>query len=443
MANKIVWSEGMFLRPHHFQHNDLHLESLIEKRCSAIHGFAWGLKRYQIDSKLLELGKFSLESAEGIFQDGLPFHMPVESRLPDPITVDKEIKNTLVYLALPLLRAGVPTTTQRQTNEITRYFSEEKEIFDLNLGAKTSEIVAVNCPRVRLALESEDLSGYTKLPVARILEVRESGAVMLQPDFIPPVISCQDNSQLNSLISEIKGLLKQRAEALSGRFIQSVQGGSAAFTDFLLLQSINRMEPMFHHYLHTNGTHPEELYRVIISIIGDLATFCTAEKRPDLETLPLYQHDNLTETYLALRQILSRYLSTVLEQSAVKYQIEERQFGIKVARINDRSDLDNPRFVLAVNADLPGEEIRNRLPAQLKIGPVEKIRDLVNNQLPGITVTALPVAPRQIPFHAGYHYFQLDPGGEYWQQMTNSAGFAFHLSGNYPSLTMEFWSIKG
>ena len=93
--------------------------------------------------------------------------------------------------------------------------------------------------------------------------------------------------------------------------------------------------------------------------------------------------------------------------------------------------------------DMPADELRTRLPNQIKIGLVEKIRDLVNNQLPGITLSSLPVAPRQIPYHAGYHYFQLNKAGNYWEQMVQSGGFAFHLSGQYPALKMEFWSVKG
>ena len=74
-------------------------------------------------------------------------------------------------------------------------------------------------------------------------------------------------------------------------------------------------------------------------------------------------------------------------------------------------------FVLAARADVPAEELRRRFPAQLKVGPVEKIRDLVNLQLPGVPVTPMPVAPRQIPYHAGFVYFELDQANELWGQL--------------------------
>jgi type VI secretion system protein ImpJ len=99
-------------------------------------------------------------------------------------------------------------------------------------------------------------------------------------------------------------------------------------------------------------------------------------------------------------------------------------------------------FILAARADVPTEELRRRFPTQIKIGPVEKIRDLVNLSLPGVSLQAVPVAPRQIPYHAGYAYFELDQTNELWAQLKNSGGIAFHVAGDFPGLAMEFWAIR-
>ena len=100
-------------------------------------------------------------------------------------------------------------------------------------------------------------------------------------------------------------------------------------------------------------------------------------------------------------------------------------------------------FILAARADIPTEDLRRRFPAQLKIGPVEKIRDLVTLQLPGVPVHAVPVAPRQIPYHAGFVYFELDQSHELWDQLKTSGGIAMHVAGEFPGLAMEFWAIRG
>ena len=54
----------------------------------------------------------------------------------------------------------------------------------------------------------------------------------------------------------------------------------------------------------------------------------------------------------------------------------------------------------------------------------------------------MSVAPPQIPWHAGYNYFELEKGGELWGEMEKSGAFALHLAGEFPGLDMEFWAIR-
>ena len=35
-SNKVIWTEGMFLRPQHFQQQDRNFQSWIETRCSGL-----------------------------------------------------------------------------------------------------------------------------------------------------------------------------------------------------------------------------------------------------------------------------------------------------------------------------------------------------------------------------------------------------------------------
>ena len=87
--------------------------------------------------------------------------------------------------------------------------------------------------------------------------------------------------------------------------------------------------------------------------------------------------------------------------------------------------------------------MRSGLPKQIKIGSVEVIRDLVNKQIPGISISAMPVAPRQIPFHVGFCYFELDRSGEHWGLLSKTGGIALHVAGGFPELELELWAIRG
>jgi type VI secretion system protein ImpJ len=177
-----------------------------------------------------------------------------------------------------------------------------------------------------------------------------------------------------------------------------------------------------------------------VQLAGELATFSQPTKRPP--AYPVYRHDRLRETFAPVIDDLRASLSMVMDPHAVPIPLEERKFGLRVALVPDKNLFTSATFVLAVRAQMPAEHILTGFAPQVKIGPIERIRDLVNLQLPGVGLRALPVAPRQLPFHAGFTYFELDRGNELWKQFATSAGMALHVAGDFPGLAMEFWAIR-
>ena len=174
--------------------------------------------------------------------------------------------------------------------------------------------------------------------------------------------------------------------------------------------------------------------------MGDLSTLTATSRRPP--QFPGYRHEDLRASFEPVIRAARECLSTVLSQGAIPIPIAQKKFGISVGMITDRTLLDTAAFVLAARADMPTEEFRRRLPQQLKIGPVEKIRDLVMLSLPGIPIEAMAVAPRQIPYHAGFTYFELDRAAELWPALKTSGGIAMHQSGDFAGLALELWAIR-
>ena len=100
-------------------------------------------------------------------------------------------------------------------------------------------------------------------------------------------------------------------------------------------------------------------------------------------------------------------------------------------------------FVLAARSSIDPDTLRANLPKRTTIGSVERIRDLVNLQLGGAPIRALPTEPRQIPFRAGMLYFEVNANSEDWKLIEHSGGIALHVSGEVPDLQLEFWAIRG
>ena len=442
VTRKVVWSEGMFLQPHHFQQHDRYLENLVEARAAHLRPYAWGCRELTVDPGLLAIGKVGLATARGVLPDGTPFAVPDQDDAPTPIEVPDDARNTVVYLALPTRQAGMAETDVTDDRaSLARFQVAETEVRDSNAGAESRAPVAVGRLRLRLLLEGSELAAHSHLGVARIVEKRADKQIVLDEAFIPPCLDARASPRLTGFVTEIAGLLHHRGEELASRIAGPGRGGVSEVADFLLLQAVNRAEPVFRHLDGVTGLHPEDLYRVTLALAGELATFTAPRKRP-LE-FPVYAHQALKETYAPLMAEIRRSLSMVLEQNAIPIPLQETKFGIRIATVADRVLLRTAVFVLAVNAQVPAETIRARFPSQTKIGPVEKIRDLVNLQLPGIGLRALPVAPRQIPYHAGFNYFELDRSGELWKALDTASGCAFHIAGDYPGLELELWAIRG
>jgi type VI secretion system protein ImpJ len=441
--NKVVWSEGLFLRPQHFQQHDRYFERLVEGRTNPLLGYAWGFTNIELNHSLLALGKVQLASARGIFPDGTPFDFPQEDSPPEALDISSEVKNEQILLALPIRRTGMEETGGADTSEraLVRFSVAEQEVADSNADSNNSAFLQVGQLRLRLMRERDVTDAYTTLGVVKVTERRADNLVVLQKDFIPPVLHVGSDVVLNSFISELRGLLQQRGEALAARVAQPGRGGVAEVADFLMLQTINRYQPLIAHLSTHSLLHPERLFSTCLSLAGDLATFASANRRP--LTFPVYQHDALADCFIPVMSDLRRSLSIVLKQNAIPIELQDRKHGVRVAVIPDLELLRNAQFILAVSAQLPGEVLRTRFPAQVKIGPAARIPDLVDLALPGVPVNSLPVAPRQIPFHAGFSYFELERGGEMWKQLERSGGLAMHLAGDFPGLELEFWAIKG
>jgi type VI secretion system protein ImpJ len=440
--NKVIWSEGMFLRTQHFQQADRYLERLVRGSVSGLRPYAWGISELQINRELLTTGKFAISSCRGTLEDGTPFAIPEDADHPPPLDLPENTRNCVVYLALPVRQpGGIEFALAGEEETTARYHAHEYETRDANAGSEAVAQLRVGKLRLRFLLETEERAGYVCLGLARVIEVRADKNIVLDDGYIPPCLDCAASPVLAGFLAEVQGLIHHRGEALGGRVSESGTKGVAEIADFLLLQAVNRYEPVLNHLLRAASVHPETFYGLGLAIAGELATFTAANKRPP--DFPVYQHDDLQRTFRPLMAELRQSLSAVLEQTAIPIPLQERRYGIRVAMIADRSLLGTASFVIAAKAEMSAEALRRHFPTQAKIGPVEKIRELVNSALPGIKVRPLPVAPRQIAYHPGVIYFEMDRSSPFWKELQTSGGLAIFVSGDFPSLEMELWAIKG
>lgn len=439
---KIVWSEGMFIQPQHFQQQERYLEYVINARAMTQQNYGWGFLTYALNNDLLNLGKIGIDQATGIFPDGTLFQFPMSDDVPLILDIDTNIRDQLIYLAIPLVHPSQTEIALQEDNFLTRYRSTESELIDntsLNFSSTKISLAKLN---PRLLAGTADLTQFAILPVARVIECRSDGKVVLDEDFIPPVINCHAIIKLQLFMKELKALLTQRAESLATRMGDVNRAhGVSAITDFLLLQITNQYELLLEHLLQRSSIHPEQLYITALQLVGNLASFGQQQKRP--AKFSAYDHNDLAASFKPLMRELRLALNAVIEPMAFMLPLVKQKFGIQVATIHDKALFDYASFIIAVKADIPTESLLQHFNNQTKIGPAEQIRQLINLQLPGVNLNVLPVAPAQIPFNSKYIYFELEPEGDLWQQIKTTGSIAIHTSGDLPNLSLELWAIRG
>ncbi|UWQ56384.1 type VI secretion system baseplate subunit TssK [Leisingera caerulea] len=440
--SKVLWTEGLFLQPHHFQQSDRYNEALVAGLARRLSPYAWGVNGLEIDHEALKIGQFAVKSCEGLTHDGTVFRVPMADPHPPAMEVPSTVKDCIVYLTVPQRRQGaVEVDLSGAERSASRLRPDKQEVTDVTSTERKPVELDVGKMRLQFALEVDDLADLLAIPVARIIEVRPDKEIVLDQAFIPSCLDVRAAPALNGFLRELEGLLAHRMEALAGRLSEAGGArGVADVSDFMLLTVVNRLLPQVRHLRNIENLHPERLFTLCAGLAGELSVFMSTEKQAP--EFPPYTHGNLAECFAPVIRVLRQYLSSVLEQTAIPIKLEARKYGISVGVIADRKLLGNAGFVLAVRADIPAEDVRKHFSGQAKIGPVEEIRQLVNSALPGITLRPLPVAPRQIPYHSGVVYFEMDADSPYWRKMTTSGGIAVHVSGQYPGLKMELWAIR-
>ena len=66
----------------------------------------------EIERDLLGIGKLGLRRARGVFPDGTPFVMPDTEPLPAPLEIGTQLRDQVIYLAIPLRKSGATLSTR-------------------------------------------------------------------------------------------------------------------------------------------------------------------------------------------------------------------------------------------------------------------------------------------------------------------------------------------
>ncbi len=434
---KVAWTEGLFLRPHHFQQNDRYHEHLLESRVRYATPYPWGFSYLEIDRDLAQQSKFSLRRAAGVMPDGTPFDIPADSPLPPPIVVPETAAQQIAWLSMPVSAANTREADDREAESAARYTINSETFIDSTSELRLEEEIDIAFPRLSFELRKTAKPGYIGLGIARVLEVRDK-QIVFDEKYVPPVLVCAAHPTASGWIDRAVGWIENTLEELARFAADPTAGGGLQSADYLMLQLLNRHIAVLKQYRASSYIHPERLQEEFLRIVGELATFATPQRRA--REYPNYDQDDLENVFAPIMRDLQEFLNA-RGRRAIRLEIITRANNAFVSTIRDRTLFRNATFVLEVAARRPLTEIQVQFPHLFKIGPNTKMNEIVHAHLPGVPLIHLPTPPPQIRAITDHVYFFFDRKSPLWPEFSTASSIGMHFSGDWPELEMELWAV--
>ncbi len=438
---KVVWKEGMFIAPQHFQQQDRFLQNYIQQNIETLAGFSpfFGITKLAINSPLLKVGKLAVSECAGIFPDGSQFSFNQEILLDIPDTAIEK----LVYLALPISLQGKNEYAATQA-DASRYLGQTINVFDNATSENASVEIDVARANISLKSEDEDLSGFTCIPLAKVLECDESGAIILDRSFIPSCLHYSASSFLSERLKELCALVNNRATLI----LQRIQAGQqqkseqTLMLDYLWLQTLNSRMPWLEWVINNSQYSTHQLYQELSRFEGELLSLQPAIPN-GTEKLKV---EDLYPAFNRLFSSLRDMLTLIQQDSVIEFQWDKQLFEkrrLLRTLIKDPQILDNRRFVLAVKSPQGSVRLNELFPIAAKLSGNARIAELVRNALSGIELNPLPIAPIELKAQQGVAYFEVNTLNELWQEMLQGRDtLALHLDSRIQDPQITLYALK-
>jgi type VI secretion system protein ImpJ len=434
----VSWSEGMFLKPHHFQQADLYQDARLTYHLRALNAFHWGVVKLRVDVDALENMLLRVLVCEAVLPDGLVLRVPGDAVIEERSFQDEfpPAANALdVYLTVQGLASDGGGSE--------RFVRESEARADVLLRDNEASVEFL-VPRAQLLFATgpadERLAGLQWLKIAQVRRTgRQVPRFELSPAYVPPAISLQAVPGLVSTVNEVLERLCAASRTF-GQFRrergpEALGYGVGDLEQLLARATVNQYIPAIQHALLNESAHPFAAYGLLAELRGALTSYY-----PDEEawTFPAYDHDDLGGCFAKMADDIRRLLERLLPQHYIELPLARQEFEFSTP-LEDSIFARGSVWVLGLHG--VGEEAVRRRMSDAKITSTQDMSQLVNYASNGVPARFLPQPPAQIPRYAGWTYFEVDVADSRWKRVRDDRSFALHLVDADPSLEMRLFVV--
>lgn len=441
---KVLWGEGLFLRPQHFQHQDAYHEWRLAQMARTLHPYAWGIRSIKVDPDSLQTGLLRLLEVQAILPDGELYNAPSEDDLPPPVSLEGLIDSTsgqselVFHLAMaPVRTSGTNMAASREAADTAvRYFQHKSQAGDAFTQAAAAEVVVLR-RSARLLSDADPKGHLISLPAVK-LKRTSTGGYELDTRFIPPCVNLQASPAITLQLRRLLDVLQAKVDALYGMHREPskniIEFRSGDVASFWLLHTASTAFAGLSHLARNPGLHPERLFEKLLEVAGALMTF---SKTYTLADLPAYDHTNPGPGLYRLDQILRDLLETVISTRYFAVTLNEVMPSFHQGRLESEAVAQGTQLYLGVSAAMPPAELVEMVPMRFKVGAPDDVDKLVLSAMPGVRLVHTPQVPAAVPVRPGSYYFTLDARGALYERMIQAQAITIYTPSGMHDLRLE------
>ncbi|MDL2356250.1 MAG: type VI secretion system baseplate subunit TssK [Pseudomonadota bacterium] len=442
-ASKVLWGEGLFLRPQHFQQQDQYHEQQLHERVQALHPYGWGVGHLKLDREALVTNSLRVLELSLIFPDGEIISAPGNDALPEAVDLSElgAGQSVTFHAALPVLKQfGGNFAPPGQVNNGARFVQGNCDTADLYTQAARAELSYLK-KALRLVSDAEPRDSYVSFPLLRLRRV-STGGFEVDPAFIAPSQSIRSSPLLLLQLRRLMDALQAKVSALHGHHREPsknvVEYRSGDMSSFWLLHTASAAFASLSHYFQHPALHPERLYEQLLGLAGALMTF---SKNYVLADLPVYQHADPGPAFAQLHLIIRELLDTVISSKYFSIALSETKPSYHHGVLDSGKIDERTAFYLAVAADMPALELVEVVPLRFKIGAPDDVDKFVLSAMPGVRLQHAPQVPSALPVRPDTCYFTLDSKGPMYERMLQAQSISIYVPSGMRELKLELVAV--
>ncbi len=440
--SKIVWAEGVFLSQQHFQAWDKQLERSQYQRQFLLNPFSWGIISLAIDKEVLELGRFQLLEGSILFQDGRLVHY--QSSMDSPLACDLNAPGgdaLGIYLALPANNHVDSISGYPQRSQVSGWIANYQEIEDSFDSSRKREILLAK-PNLYLITDKEALGSFLSIKVAEVAHDGDQRYRLIDT-YIPPICRLSASPALVQRLSRIVETLNAKRKQIENTR-EGCDGGASGFArtdpyNHALLHNLNSILPLLKHLSKNPDLHPEQLYRQLCQVAG---SFCSYHNKATIDSIPQYQHEDLTQVFQRFDTLLSLLLQLNSTAKNTALVLSKESDHLLFCTDIPGHFFREETFFIEALFDAEDPNWITDFARQVKVTARCAIETCVASALPGVRLIHTQRPPAKLATRSGCEYFRLEPRGDFWNQMTNEGSLAIYLPHPFSVSDIKIVTVK-